>query len=205
MGLLSLQVRIGAKRNEVWYYLEQYHARLEHKDPCIKPFCSTYQALERTRNKNMAMDMKDPAIVERHIFLWNKKKTEMSIQSMTPDQALEHIKSLESALEVLVFESRSEIQGARDYLEDQLKLENTIKIKEIREKDKAIKYRPSLVEREQKEKAVKRESTKSVKANLIQELEAEGLSKKLADMVAGFMSLGMSKEAAKKMAGIKDV
>lgn len=150
----------------------------------------------------MALDMKDPEVAKRFSELFVKKKSELSPLNMSPDQLLEHIQNLESGLEILIFESRAEIQGARDFLEETLKKEKEEVRKQIREKDKQVKYRPSLLEQEKEQREAKRKAAANSKSNQISDLMAKyKTDKKKADMILGFMKLGMSEEAAAKMAG----
>lgn len=149
----------------------------------------------------MAYDMKNPENVRKFSELFVKAKNELRIKDMTPDAVLDHVKGLEDALELLIFEKRAEIQGSRDLFEELVKSQDAIKVKELRERDKAAKYRPSLNQITQAEKDANKASKISAKSIAIDKLIASGLDKKKADMVYGFMKLGMDEATARKLAG----
>jgi len=167
--------------------------------PVIKP--EQWTLFIRERNHNMAIDMKDPENVRKFSALFIDAKKDLAIKNMSPEQILDHVKDLENALELLIFEKRAAIQGSRDLLEEMLKDEKAEVTKKIREKDKASKYRPSLNQLEQADREARKIATVSAKQQQIDQLITSGLDRKKAEMVQGFMKLGMSEAKARALAG----
>lgn len=152
----------------------------------------------------MPIDMKDPANVKRFTELFVKKKSELSLTQYTPDQLLDHIKNLEGALDVLIFESRAEIQGARDFLEESKKNLSEQERKKLIEKDKKHVYRPSLNQIEESQRQAKKAASVSNKsAAITQYMQKFGCDKAKADLMFSLTKAGMSEEAAAKMVGIQ--
>lgn len=150
----------------------------------------------------MPIDMKDPENVKKFSALFIKKKQELNVSTMTPDALLDHIKDLEQALDWLIFDKRAEIQGARDFFEETIKSEKAEKIKALREKDKAVKYRPSLNQLEASQRQAKKAAAANGKGTAIDALMTElKIDKKKADLIYSLMKTGISKENACKMAG----
>jgi hypothetical protein len=168
--------------------------------PVIKP---EQWALFEKEKTIMPMDMKDPEIAKRFSELFIKKKSELALVDMSSETLLDHIKNLEAALELLIFESRAEIQGARDFLEEKLKTQSKQEIESIRARDKASKYRPSLNQLEESEKQARKAATNSKSASVNALMEKYNIKdRKVADCVLGFIKLGMTEEAALRTAGI---
>src|SRR5688572_7647382 len=73
---------------------------------------------------------------EKYREIFNHKKEALTISQMTREQIVEHIHLLESTLEQLIFEKRTEILAARTHLEDVLENESETEKNRIRKMDR---------------------------------------------------------------------
>lgn len=135
--------------------------------------------LEEMIMSDVATDKKESK-EEKYRRVFNYKKESLTVAQMGPAMLIEHIRMLESTLEDLLFEKRTEIQASRTHFEDLLERESNSERERYRKMDRDGRTRKLVNDAEARDAKPERKAPRTKEEQMIDSMMKAGLTREAA-------------------------